>query len=281
VASWHGLAFALPASNGPSLLEVAVSAAAGRLTNSAALDLLAVVVVAYSVLEIVRGRFLLPAWWFAAALIGFQYAMIPVSLLIARCVRDQITPRDASDPAARWATVSTGILTAAIVLEAFAGVNAPSEERSPLRAISPERRAAMAWVADNLPEDAGVAVVTGRSWGLDADSEWFYMLAERRSIATVQGWEWLGADAFRGARVRHQTLQRCADEGVECVSAWLKAWPAEYLYLPKGRLEGAISPPDCCTRLRASISHSPQYEIIYDGPGATVFRNMASDPDDA
>ena len=55
----------------------------------------------------------------------------------------------------------------------------------------------------NTPEDAVLAVVTGGDyWEVDAVSEWFPAIADRRSAATVQGHEWLGGAGGRLSKTR-------------------------------------------------------------------------------
>ena len=146
---------------------------------------------------------------------------------------------------------------------------------APVHALSAERREAMAWVAAELPPDATVAVITDSVWPRDPDSEWFPILTQRRSVATVQGTEWLGQAEFNEIRSAHHTLQTCVrqESPVACVEDWLAEWPAEYLYLPKGHLHGPNSPADCCADLRARLLADPAFTPIYDAAGATILVN--------
>jgi hypothetical protein len=142
---------------------------------------------------------------------------------------------------------------------------------APVHALSAQRRDAMAWVAAELKPDATVALITNSIWPSDPDSEWFPLLADRHSVATVQGSEWRGVAQFMETRRAHHTLQTCVRQAkVECVQEWLAEWPADYLYLPKGRLHGPNSSADCCAALRVNLLADPAFTPVYDGPGATI-----------
>ncbi len=164
------------------------------------------------------------------------------------------------------------MLAALVAVELVLGGTASQRTDGHLQALSAERRSAMAWVATNLPPDARVLVLTGGEWSSDADSEWFYELTHRVSAATVQGAEWLGPGAYHEHQVVYQTLQQCADKGAGCVTAFLRLWPADYLYIPKGHLQGPSSPPDCCAAARDGLRSRAGFQLVYDEEGATVFR---------
>jgi hypothetical protein len=56
------------------------------------------------------------------------------------------------------------------------------------------------------------------------------------------------------------------------VRDWLATTPATYLYLPAGPLHGPRSPDDCCADLRAALLADPDFVLVGDQPGATIFR---------
>jgi hypothetical protein len=65
-----------------------------------------------------------------------------------------------------------------------------------LRPIKQSDRAAMQFIADNTPEDAKFVVLMPQSW-FEADSaEWFPLLAQRQSLTTPQGLEWISSAQF-------------------------------------------------------------------------------------
>jgi len=287
VIQHHGLAGLLDVqNNGPDPRSTLLALVVGRLTGNPFVDPLALFGLGMAILCLTRRRFLLPIWLLAAAFLAWQYAMVPLGLLIGfaavdlSALRDSVKRRtdQAGTPAmsgpVRWGpSLGLGLLGVILLVGAGAAGLAVLNPGAPLQALSPERRDAMAWIRANLEDDARFAVVTGDSWAVDPDSEWFPALAQRVSVGTVQGSEWLGGAAFREQLTAHGKLQACAEEGsADCVREWLADWPADYVFIPKGHRHGPNSPPDCCADLRADLMADPGSTPVYDGPGATIFR---------
>ncbi|MDI7276770.1 MAG: hypothetical protein QME94_12400 [Anaerolineae bacterium] len=135
----------------------------------------------------------------------------------------------------------------------------------------------MQWVSEHTPESSAFLVVTGDTlWGGDRSSEWFPVLAGRRSVATVQGTEWLAG--FSARTRRYTALQRCARQSDECLESWAAESGVSFthVYIPK-RPSVARSARDvpCCAGLPASLRSNERYRVVYDGPGATVFEREA------
>ncbi|MGH2488931.1 MAG: hypothetical protein ACRDFR_04885, partial [Candidatus Limnocylindria bacterium] len=292
VVSRHGLtALTDVPSNGPDPVAAVVAVVAGRYTGVPFMDPLAVIGLALAILFIVRRRFLFPLWFVAGIALSYQYAMVPFGLLVGSAAIELMAlwtgpgapgsrgalgsrgaPSVPAQPARRWiAVVGAGALAAALAVEGIASAFTVANPRAPVHALSPERLDAMSWVAAEIGPDARVAVITDSVWSGDPDSEWFPQLTQRTSVATVQGSEWMGQDAFDGQVEVHRALQRCVrPASVSCVHDWLDETPADYLYLPKGPLHGPGSPPDCCAELRRGLVADAVFEVVYDGPGATI-----------
>jgi hypothetical protein len=243
--------------------------------------------------ELSWGRLLLPAWWgiifFADVRAPGTYASIPIAMLAGIAVTEVLLPvlrdwRPARVPASlthahSWLTPTRW---AAIVLVALAGygtvgalLRTPSvrSELDALTSLEPADREAMAWVASSTPRDAGVLVVTGANWPTDRIAEWFPVLAARRSVATVQGSEWLPNAEYERRYANYETLATCAARDVACVEQWASRTNTAFshLYIPK--TPGASGTPGdaCCAPLIASASADQRYRRVYDGPGASVF----------
>ncbi|MGQ9681074.1 MAG: glycosyltransferase family 39 protein [Anaerolineae bacterium] len=134
-------------------------------------------------------------------------------------------------------------------------------------------REAMLWVAAETPASARFLVITGDgAWGSDRSSEWFPVLAQRVSVATVQGTEWLPGFAERTDR--YTRLQVCATQGAECLETWAAEHGVAFthVYLAKRPSVGVYgrSRP-CCSGLEAALHCDAQYRLLYDGPAALVF----------
>lgn len=273
VIQHHGLAGLMDVqNNGPDPRSTLIALVAGRLTGNTFPDPLALFGLGMAGLCLIRHQFLLPVWFLASAILAWQYAMVPLGLLVGLAATDLLAAWRAQP--AGWAPrVLLAAFGGLLAVEAAAGALVVLNPNAPLHALSPPRREAMAWVAANLPDEVRVAVVTGASWATDPDSEWFPVLTGRLSVATVQGSEWLGRDAFRDRLDAHGRLQDCVpDGGAGCLHEWLARWPAEYVYVPKGHLQGPNSPADCCADLRAALVADPAFISVHDGPGASIFR---------
>jgi hypothetical protein len=276
VISRHGLAAIVDVpSNGPAPAHAILAALAGRVTGTPVIDPLAITGLALAILCVVRRRFLLPLWFAASLFISFQYAMIPFAILIGLAAADLWNLR-AAHPTSRLRlapTVGLALLGLLLVIEGALSATAVLNPRAPLHALSTDRREAMAWVASELESEARVAVVTINGWSTDPDSEWFPLLGQRRSMATVQGSELLGRAAFEEQVRAHSALQECVIEAsVACLRDWLTEWPADVLYLPNGQLDGPTSPDDCCLEMRRLLATDDSFELIHESSGATVFR---------
>jgi hypothetical protein len=283
VVSRHGLETVVGVpSNGPDPLAALLAVFAGRVTGVPFTDPLAILGAALAVLCLIRRQWLLPVWFFGSLLLSYQYAMIPFGMLIggfaidiAALVAARRTLDASTAPAStRWIPViGITVLMGCFVVEGFASAATVLNPGAPVHALTADRREAMVWVAANPPLDARVAVITGSEWSGDPDSEWFPQLTGRQSVATVQGSEWMGPEAFEAQVIAHRSLQACVITATAaCIDDWLAQWPAFYLYLPTGSLHGPQSPADCCAELRAALATDGGYTLLYDGPGASIFR---------
>jgi hypothetical protein len=237
-----------------------------------------------------RRRFLLPTWLVAILLVDATAAptdaTIPLALLAAVGAVEVVLPRLANGARAATDGASFGLLRSRpvrLTLVVLAGVTflgaifRPIQAGSPDQVLAPDVRASMAWVAANTPADATFLVVTGQTWYADQVSEWFPALADRTSVATVQGYEWLGSDRWWHRQDASNDLQACSVAGDACLAAWMRKYGVTptYIYLPKGRVAGPLAAADCCGGLRQTLAVSPDYTVAYNGPGASIFERRS------
>ena len=97
---------------------------------------------------------------------------------------------------------------------------------------------------------------------------------KRQSVATVQGSEWLGAEGYETQLHRHFAVLGCSRSTDKCFVDWAASEGLEdaWLFVPKGQVNGPLSPNDCCPALRELLLTGDRYEVVYDGPGATIGR---------
>jgi len=142
-----------------------------------------------------------------------------------------------------------------------------------LEGLTTGEREAMAWARAHTDASARFAIITDDAWPLDRNAEWFPALAQRRAVATVQGYEWIGS-TFRGRIDSYDALQECASQDAACLDAWSAdaGEPFDYVYVPKLAARKETTPDeDCCQPLLTDLRRSEAYELVFDGPGAAIF----------
>lgn len=223
-----------------------------------------------ALLALARGRWLLPAWW--AVLIvthmrGFAtFTVVPTALLAGYLLAEAGRPafREAIAHAARptlgrWRAglVAAGVL--AVML--YAAVEPNRGEARFLRPVSAGDVAAMEWVADRTPEEARFLVIPRREWFADREGEWFPLLAERASLGTAQGTEWVEGEFGRRVSLHHRA-RSCALQDAACLEAIASSVPFTHVYLPA----------NCCDPLRESLRDDSRYVVRYLGRATVVER---------
>ncbi len=243
---------------------------------------------------VARRQYLLPSWVVAAAVLDPRAfalsASMPLALLTAISVHDVLLPliaqrgglslvsygvRDADAPLRRGAPVwlaGAAFALGICYLTLSALVNSPAL----LTGMKSDERDAMSWVATNTDPGSRFAIVSADGWSADRTSEWFPALAARRSIATVQGTEWLsGASGFVQQERAFSSLQDCANLGAACLDEWSAKMnrPFDYVYITKipPRMVKQDKDP-CCGALRAALREDLRYSVVYDSSAATIFQ---------
>ncbi len=243
------------------------------------------------ILAAIRDRkYFLPVWLLVIFILDARkpgtLSTAPLAMLAAYGIVDVFLPlvrdslaRLSARRATAWAYLAVGF--ALMLYAPIATISSSSEARSPLYALSEENRTAMEWIRTNTPPAAKFIVMPSTTgWGWDAPSEWFPVLAGRVSLTTVQGSEWLGASTYNRRQENTKELTKCTSQGVACLQAWARNAELDdyaYIYVPKG--SGVIGEEtvlgrkrDCCAEFRASLAASEEYVLVFNEPGAAVFK---------
>jgi hypothetical protein len=226
-------------------------------------------------MSIARREWFLPAWLVALVVLdpraGTTFAVIPLAILATIPLARAIIPRLATvGEAALEAIPLPRLVVQQFAASLFLGLllfaalrtasRAATDPMSPLNGVNAAEAATMSWMAITLPADSSVVVITGKDWQLDAISEWFPILAEHSSVATVQGTEWTHDFLNRLAEFRE--LQTCATTGLECVRQWSTRW--------RVGLDQLYVAPDCCPAIREDLENSDAFTIHLNGDGGLV-----------
>jgi hypothetical protein len=169
-----------------------------------------------------------------------------------------------------WRTRGTAVAVAglALFLGLIGSLGSVVDRSSKLHPLPQDQVTAMRWLATNTSADAIVVVPTAEVWGYDEVSEWLPAFAERHSLGTVQGSEWLGTAGYERQLAQHRRILGCVGHTAAC---YAELDPSALIFVPKGQTAGPFGPDDCCPALRATLE-AAGYEIVYDGAGATIGR---------
>jgi len=143
--------------------------------------------------------------------------------------------------------------------------------------VSPDTRQAMEWVKQNTPPDATFLVLTGETDPMcDSIGEWFPSLAERTSIYTLQGREWLNGNDFMKLIAPRASIQACANKGEECLFSESKQSNSDfdYLYIAANVPTLECKPPNVLEAnqsLILNLKDSTQFQSVFISPDAAIF----------
>ncbi|TAM72932.1 MAG: hypothetical protein EPN50_04090 [Chloroflexota bacterium] len=238
-------------------------------------------------------RLFLPLWFVLLFLLDARAAeslsMVPLAMMAAVGLVDvllvRIEPTLMALPErtvwpglALRSRASRMVLPAAQALMFATGLAAFAAASNPLFALSAGDRQALLWLRDGTPPSARVLVADGTPWFIDAVAEWLPALADRTSITTAQGYEWLGSGAFARQVAVHDAFTLCAYRGAACLASAQAAsgLQFDYVYVPSGPPPPGVlrsfadSKAPCCAALQTSLKNDPGYRVVYDGPGALI-----------
>lgn len=279
-----------------SLAYLAVGGGWGGTTGEVLFPIFGALALLGTVSCLAQRQLFFPAWWLLTLIVdarsGVEYAAVPAAMLAAIGLADVLFPLlHQSSPAIRHpfghkaprlGQVGTflhhlGFPTMLLVfLLLYAGLpifllrpSLGSDLRA-LAGLTPDDRSAMEWVANTTPQGSTFLVIPQDRWGVDRHSEWFPVLAQRVSVATVQGYEWVPEKAFAKRRALFMELERCVNADVICIDEWAKKGSVHFSHVYIPQASSAQNPP-CCPTLVNSLIHDPRYRLVYSGPGAKIF----------
>jgi len=278
VISYHGLGPLIAAARASDATEnMIVQLLMLQITDEPLFPAIAAAGLAGAIVSLAQRRCVLVAWFVAALLLDQRafgtVATLPLTMLagiaaehVWRLMKPDDGERDPTGhPPPRWLLPAAATFAGAYL---FTGAMLAGGEL--LTPISPGERDAMAWVAGQTPPSSRVLVITGDSWYTDRISEWFPYLADRHSVATVQGYEWVPG-AFRDRLSAYLDAQSCATESAACLERWSVQHAADFDYVFVTRTGVESGGDECCSALLQSLRAHPDARIAYDGPDAFIF----------
>jgi hypothetical protein len=239
------------------------------------------------VVTLVRREFLLAVFLFLPAFMEPRSAaaisIIPWAMLAAIGFVDIVVPGlyilgnklfEVSDIEVNWhvyfgKSPAIKIALTALIFYAFAGA-VLSDQVYPKVSLTAADRAAMKWVADNLPHQSRFIVLTGEPETFaDAISEWFPVLSKSKSVATVQGYEWMPGLPFRQKLIQYYDLQACMNKTYKCVEQWEEKTnnQSDYFFIS---LDGLSKNKNA---LLTSFMESENYQLAHQEMDVYIFKH--------
>jgi len=232
-----------------------------------------------------RRQYFLPLWWASIILLDVRafptFTVVPVAMMAGICVSEVLLPmlegrqprqeRTTSTPTLRLRfgpqTAVLGAFVVFAVVSAMLRTNGLGGEAPNLRGLSDAEQTALEWVREETPSNSTFLVVPDSAWETAKTAEWFPILADRYSITTVQGTEWLSDGGFDRARDIYDDAYGCGYQTTDCLDELVEenAVDFNYVYIRKGDLG------QCCTTLLDSLTLDEDYRLVYAGEGATIY----------
>jgi hypothetical protein len=237
--------------------------------------------------QLVRGQFLLPAWFVAMHVLeprgGTLFMMIPLAMCAAIATESIVLPalRSPAAPAGEhgeaiadegsWlerllkppaVRIALGFLLAYCTMAAYATGWRIGQELS----LTKGDLEAFEWVRANSPVDSNFAIISGGQPLRDTVSEWFPALAERRSAATVFGTEWLVSADFASEIEQNRLLQNCAASGASCIEDWIRGYGGRIDYVYVRTASSGVG-----SQLSQLLLLSGTYPEVYTSPTTVIF----------
>ncbi|HEX8993114.1 MAG TPA: hypothetical protein VF784_15640 [Anaerolineales bacterium] len=241
-----------------------------------------------------RRSLLVPIWFFAPFLIdprnALTNAMIPLDLLAAVALAGAILPALARTASGQPQAPGIHLWQArpAVLFLTFSGLymlgqTAYFGTQLARTALSPDSRIAFQWIRTNTTAGSRFLLVTGGAEPFcDSTLEWFPALADRQSVTTIQGREWVdGRDFGRFIATAHSTAGcLSADSPLACIESVASAPQSQlifdYIYVARRtplvsscRVLGVSGETG---RLIGELAHAPAYTQVYSGEDEVVFR---------
>ena len=159
------------------------------------------------------------------------------------------------------------IVLTALIFYSFSGT-VLSDQVYPKVSLTASDRIAMNWVAENIPQQSLFAVLTGETEAFaDSVSEWFPVLSKSKSVATIQGYEWLPGMPFRQKLIQYYDLQACMNKTYKCVEQWEEKTNRQFDYI-------YISLDDLSNNKNAlltSLMETAKYQLVHQETDVYIF----------
>lgn len=139
------------------------------------------------------------------------------------------------------------------------------------QALGAEERKAVEWAKANTKANENFLILDEQGNPLLSPlTEWFPALAERRSIATIQGTEWLrGKMHYNELYETITNIHQCLYQDVDCLRKFQGGLPGEYEYI---MLSAKQSENKSQLPLVVSLSENSDFILVYSSQNIYIFK---------
>jgi hypothetical protein len=257
-----------------------------QFTDEAFLPLLSALGLLGLFASLARRKNLLPAWMFILHVVeprgGTLYMMIPLSLMVGYALEKVIIPalrlkeestRQANNIQQELEQVLSGKVTRYFIVFLFAyslmSAYSTGQKIKNEYSLQPMDLQTFSWVKENTPENGDFLLVTGQLPLRDAWSEWFPVLSERRSQASVFGYEWVNDGQFGGRVEAYGQLQSCAYEDSTCIENWQQGNnnTPSFIFLWNRASPNRLP-------LALHLQQDDRYSLVYENEQTLIFQQL-------
>ncbi|MBE0672287.1 MAG: hypothetical protein IH588_17060 [Anaerolineales bacterium] len=233
-------------------------------------------------LHLARKDYFLIAWALLCLFVdprgGLPAAVFPFSIMAATSFADGVATRLSntnvdSSPTEHWMEalkLNSGRLFFGFFILLFLYNAYQVSDRLSHQVLSAEERKAIEWAKANTELDERFLILDEEGNPLLSPlTEWFPALAERRSVATIQGTEWLpGEENYNELYGAVTDIHQCLYQDVNCLLKLQDELPDDYEYiLLSGKQQNASGHP-----LLASLKETPSFTLVYASPTISIFK---------
>lgn len=201
-------------------------------THEGLLNIFAVLSLLGLMWNLINRKYFLPAW--LAAIVFLDPRSVDRSVAIVICVlagyglysvvmvgfQRLVSPTD--EGRSKGSVRLKSILVSGFIFYLFIGTVIQGFLSMPqMKGLSMGNRMAMEEIARITPKDSRFLVLSSStSWSIDMVGEWFPALADRKSVLTVQGSEWLGDGNYYAKIEQFDEIKSCIGKNKGCFIDW-------------------------------------------------------------
>ena len=228
--------------------------------------------------QVSKRQAFLPAWFILPFILEPRNApnvvVIPMCILASVYLTETVLPGlSANEQLVRgtsgrpFAVPTAAILFAYLSISLLVGMFMFDFNLS-TKKVSADTLDAFEWINNNTPKEAGFLVITGSpNLFSDHNNEWFPYLADRKSLTTIQGMEWLQNIDFEEKNDLLIAIQNCVNspETLECIETNISENRLDFDYIVVQKNGKNIG------NLLSELLREDSYKKVYETAESAVF----------